>query len=222
MTTAQDPRPLALAYVRVSTEEQVREGASLAAQESALVLEAERRGFRVEVVRDEGVSAKNLRRPGLLAALDRLDRGEAAVLLAHRLDRLSRSVADFAGLLDRAQRKSWRLVVLDVDVDTATPSGEFLVSVMAAAAQFERRIIGQRTRDALAQRKAEGVRLGRPSSIPAEVVARIVADRSAGASLPKIADALTAESVPTAQGGARWYPSTVAKVLRGQDAQAAA
>jgi DNA invertase Pin-like site-specific DNA recombinase len=222
MTTAQDPRPLALAYVRVSTEEQVREGASLAAQEVALVLEAERRGFRVEVVRDEGVSAKNLRRPGLLAALERLDRGEAAVLLAHRLDRLSRSVADFAALLDRAQRKSWRLVVLDVDVDTATPSGEFLVSVMAAAAQFERRIIGQRTRDALAQRKAEGVRLGRPSSIPARVVARIVADRSAGTSLPKIADALTAESVPTAQGGVRWYPSTVAKVLKGQDAAAVA
>ena len=84
---------------------------------------------------------------------------------------------------------------------------------MASAAQWERRIIGQRTRDALAAKKAAGVRLGRPPAIPEHVVRRIVADREEGLSLGTIAEALTAEGVPTAQGGVRWYASTVRAVL---------
>lgn len=75
------PRPLALAYVRVSTDEQANEGASLDAQRAALTAEADRRGWDVELVADEGVSAKNLNRPGLADALVRLDRGDADVLL---------------------------------------------------------------------------------------------------------------------------------------------
>lgn len=223
MTSTQDPRPLALAYVRVSTQEQATEGASLDAQAVALVEAAERKGYRVEVVREEGRSGKTITgRPELLAALARLDRGEAAALFAQRLDRLSRSLADFASLLDRAKRKGWTVAVLDADVDTASPSGEFLVNVLASAAQYERRIIGARTRDALAQRRREGVRLGRPALLPSEVVARIVADRAEGHSLRAIADALTTEGVATSHGGSRWYASTVRQVLVGQDASSLA
>lgn len=218
--STQENRPLALAYVRVSTAEQATEGASLDAQAQALVEAAERKGFRVEVVREEGKSGKALSgRPVLAAALERLRTGEAVALYAQRLDRLSRSVADFAHLLDRAKRQGWTVAVLDADVDTATPSGEFLVNVLASAAQYERRIIGARTRDALAQRRREGVRLGRPSQLPAPVVARIVAARAAGESLRAIATALTLEEVPTAHNGSSWHASTVAKVLAGQDAQ---
>lgn len=218
--STQENRPLALAYVRVSTAEQATEGASLDAQAQALVEAAERKGFRVEVVREEGKSGKALSgRPVLAAALERLRTGEAVALYAQRLDRLSRSVADFAHLLDRAKRQGWTVAVLDADVDTATPSGEFLVNVLASAAQYERRIIGARTRDALAQRRREGVRLGRPSQLPVPVVARIVAARAAGESLRAIATALTLEEVPTAHNGSSWHASTVAKVLAGQDAQ---
>lgn len=222
--TTQSSKPLALAYVRVSTVEQAQEGASLDAQEAALVEAAERKGFRVEVVREEGRSGKSLNgRPALQDALARLDRGDAAALYAQRLDRLSRSVADFAHLLDRAKRKGWTVAVLDADVDTSTPSGEFLVNVLASAAQYERRIIGARTRDALAQRRREGVRLGRPSVLSRDVVARVVALRGTGASLRAIADSLNAEGVPTAhKEGAKWHASTVRKVLAGQDAQALA
>lgn len=221
--STQSSKPLALAYVRVSTTEQATEGASLDAQTAALVEAAERKGFRVEVVREEGKSGKSLNgRPALRDALQRLDRGEAAALYAQRLDRLSRSVADFAHLLDRAKRKGWTVAVLDADVDTSTPSGEFLVNVLASAAQYERRIIGARTRDALAQRKREGVRLGRPSTLPRNVVARVVALHSEGKSLRVIAEALNSEEVPTAHGGSKWHASTVRKVLAGQDAQALA
>jgi DNA invertase Pin-like site-specific DNA recombinase len=53
-----------------------------------------------------------------------------------KLDRLSRSLIDFAGLLEQARREYWNLVALDVGVDLPTPSGEFLASVMASAAQW--------------------------------------------------------------------------------------
>jgi len=90
--------------------------------------------------------------------------------MVSKLDRLSRSLLDFAGLMHRAQVGGWNVVALDLGIDLATPAGEFMASVMASAAQWERRIIGQRTRDALAVRKAEGHRLGRPSSLPREVL----------------------------------------------------
>ena len=98
-------------------------------------------------------------------------------------------------------------------VDTTTPVGEFTANVVASAAQYERRLIGQRTREALAAKRAAGVRLGRPSGLPTDVIARIVDERAQGLSLPAIARGLEADAVPTARGGGRWYPSTIAAVL---------
>lgn len=207
------PRPLALAYVRVSTADQVEHGASLDAQRATLTDEARRRGWDVEVVADEGLSAKSLNRPGLLSALARLDRGEADYLLAIRLDRVSRSVADFAGLLDRAQRKGWGLVLLSPNIDTADPAGRFTANVLASAAQYERELIGQRTREGMAQRKAEGVTMGRPVELAPEVAARITTLRAEGLSLAKIAARLTADGVRTARGGQEWRASSIARVL---------
>jgi DNA invertase Pin-like site-specific DNA recombinase len=91
--------------------------------------------------------------------------------------------------------------------------GRFLASVMASAAQWEREIIGQRTRDALAVKKAQGMRLGRPRVLPARVVTRIRRERERGLSLAAIANGLNRDGVGTAHGGARWYPSTVRAVL---------
>lgn len=207
------PRPLALAYVRVSTAEQANDGASLDAQRAALLAEARRRGWDVELAADEGYSAKDLNRPGLRDALERLDRGEADTLIAIRLDRVSRSVADFAGLLSRAKRKRWRLVLLSPNLDTEDAAGKFTAHVLAAAAEYERDLIGARTREGMAQRRAEGVHVGRPRSLPEGVVARIVHERASGATLRAIAEGLTADRVPTARGGATWATSTVQGVL---------
>jgi DNA invertase Pin-like site-specific DNA recombinase len=124
-------------------------------------------------------------------------------------------VRDFAGQLEGAQRHGWRLVLLDLG-DTSTPAGEMTANIIASAAQYERRLIGQRTREGLAAKRAAGVRLGRPSVLPAEVVGRIVNERADG--LRMIAEGLTADGVPTARGGAVWSTSTVQAVLRGQQA----
>ena len=206
-------RPLALAYVRVSTVEQATDGASLDAQRSALQAETTRRGWDLELVTDEGFSAKDLNRPGLTDALDRLDRGEADALLAIRLDRVSRSVADFAGLLARAKRRKWRLVLLSPNLDTEDAAGKFTAHVLAAAAEYERDLIGARTREGMAQRRAEGVHVGRPGSLPASVVRRILEERAGGSTLHSIAQRLTADAIPTARGGPSWSTSTIQGVL---------
>lgn len=215
MAPPKTPRviPLALGYVRVSTVEQAEFGASLDAQRATLVAEATRRGWDIDVVADEGHSAKSLNRPGLLSALERLDAGAADFLIAVRLDRISRSVSDFAGLLDRSVRRGWGLTLLSPNIDTSDPAGRFTGNVIAAAAQYERELIGVRTREGMAQRRAEGVKLGRPRTTPDEVIARIASAREAGRSLRAIAGELNAEGVPTSQGGARWYASTVKVAL---------
>lgn len=217
---AQDA-PTVIAYTRVSTAEQADSGLGLAAQRATIEAECDRRGWALaETYEDAGASGKSLTgRPALADALDALDAGKADVLVVAKLDRLSRSVGDAAGLLDRSQRRDWALVSCDLGVDTSTPAGEAMANVMATFSQLERRLIGQRTRDALAAKKAEGVKLGRPQTLPADIVDRIVSERDSGSSWSAIGRGLDTDQIPTAQGGKKWYPATVRKVY--QSAQAA-
>jgi DNA invertase Pin-like site-specific DNA recombinase len=206
----------AIGYLRVSTDEQADSRAGLEAQRAAILAEAERRGWHlVEVIEDAGFSGKDLNRPGIAAALDAMRRHRADTLVVAKLDRLSRSMLDFAALMDRASREHWALVALDLGVDTTTPAGEMMANVLATFAQFERRLIGQRTRDALAIKRASGTVLGRRRTMPDAVLARIRIERAEGRTLRAIADDLTADAIPTAQGGMRWYASTVLKALAG-------
>lgn len=203
-----------LGYVRVSTVEQADSGAGLAAQRQAIEWDCSRRGWQLaEVIEDAGYSARTLNRPGIARALELLDSGQAAGLIVAKLDRLSRSMLDFTALMDRAQRKGWDLVALDMGVDTSTPQGEMLANVLATFAQFERRLISQRTKDALAQKKAAGIKLGRPRLLPEPVRLRIAQQRADGMTLAAIADGLNRDHVCTAQGGKQWWPSTVRSVL---------
>jgi DNA invertase Pin-like site-specific DNA recombinase len=145
-------------------------GGGLAAQRATIEAEAERRGWDlVDTIEDRGYSARDLKRPGVQQALER---GEAGALVVAKLDRPSRSMLDFAGLMDRAQRQSWALVALDCAADTSTPGGEAMANVVATFAQFERRLIGERTRAAMQAKKAAEARFGRPCRVPDAVLAR--------------------------------------------------
>ena len=215
-TNATDAEPLrVIAYVRVSTEEQKRSGAGLAAQRRSIASACRERGWDlVRVEADEGVSAKSTKnRPALAHALEALEAGEAAGLIVAKLDRLSRSVRDFCEILDRSQRQRWALVCLDLGLDTSTPTGKFTAQIIAAVAELERELIGQRTREGLATKREEGVILGRPRSIPPALVERIRAMRAADTTLEGICAALNAEGVPTPRGGTEWRPSSIVRVL---------
>lgn len=215
--TSSEHQPLrAITYGRVSTGRQATSGGSLGDQREALAAVVAQRGWRhVDHVTDAGLSGKRMaNRPGLLKALDRLDGGEADVLVASKIDRVSRSTEDFARLLNRSEHKGWGLVVCDVDVDTTTAAGRLVVDVVSAAAQFESKRIGERVREVHARRRTEGKRAGQAPVLPEGVRHRIASERAAGRSLSVIATGLVDDGVPTARPGATWHASTIAHVLR--------
>jgi DNA invertase Pin-like site-specific DNA recombinase len=213
--------PGVLGYLRVSTDEQAASGLGLAAQRAAIVAECARRGLvLIDVMADEGVSGSVLDRPGLASVLDRLDRGEASVLMVAKLDRLTRSVEQAYALMDQSRRSGWALVALDLGVDTTTPAGEMMAGVASVFAQFERRLISQRTRDALAVIRAQGVQLGRPRTVGADARARIVELRATGLAWQAVADTMASERWATGQGG-RWLANTCRRIALADDGAAA-
>jgi len=202
-------------YIRVSTSEQADSGAGLEAQRAAITSEAVRRGWQlVHVFEDAGASGKSLNdRRGLQRALEAVEAGMADGLVVAKLDRLSRSLLDFAALMERARKRGWNLIALDLSVDTSTPAGEMMASVLATFAQFERRLIGQRTKDALAVKRAQGVQLGRPRAMSVDTVERIHELRRLGMSVSDIAHELNAMGIPTATGRGRWHSPGVKRAL---------
>jgi len=138
-------KPLALLYVRVSTNRQAKSGHSIDSQPALLTEAAEREGFQVEVITETG-SGRNTARPGLNGALDRLASGEAQALYALDTDRLARSTMHLLDISQRAVKEKWRLVITTAQVDTSTPSGEAFLTMAAAFAQFESRMISERVK----------------------------------------------------------------------------
>lgn len=201
-----------IAYRRVSTQDQGDSGAGLQAQESAIRREAQARGWTVvDWFHDVASGGSMDKRPQLDNAIRRLQAGDAEALVVAKLDRLSRSTIDFATLMHKARAEGWGLVILDLGIDLATPAGEMVATIMASLAQWERRVISQRTRDALAERKARGTQLGRPRGVSDEAMVVIRSMRDRGSGWRAIAAELTRLGIPTAQSG-QWHPATVRKI----------
>lgn len=205
-----------LGYVRISKADHARdESIGIEAQRAAIRAYVDAQGWEVAAwYSDDGVTGGHLRRPGITAALRELKARRADALVVAKLDRLSRSVLDLAGLLDTSRRQRWDLVVLNMQLDTSTATGKLMAHMLSAVAEFERDIISERTRAALAVRKEEGAQLGHPSTISADVAERIVAAHRAGLSFSAIARDLDADTVPTPTGAARWHHSVIAGVVR--------
>lgn len=207
--SASDRRARMLLYVRVSTDEQHN---GIPAQTAELRRAAKFQDWQVlEVVADKGASGKDLNRPGLRRALELIAAGGADGLAVSKLDRLSRSVVDAGAIAEWFEAAGARLVALDLNVDTSTPTGRMMLNLMATLGQWERETIGQRTRDGLAAVRARGKPTGRPAVADhPELCARIRELRGEGGwTLQAIADQLNAEQVPTLRGGKLWRVSSV-------------
>jgi len=206
---------IAFGYVRVSTTEQAAGGLGLDAQRHAIRTACEQRGWILRAVyEDAGVSSTAAHRPGLESALAACRSHEDALLIVAKLDRLSRSMLEFATLVERMKHEPWRLVALDLGVDTTTPNGEFVANVMSSFAQFERQMISVHTREALAAARERGVRVGRRTTLPEATRSLILQlHESDGWTATAIAKHLEESRVPAPQGGARWHTSTVTRVI---------
>lgn len=209
---------IALLYARVSTQLQVNDGVSLDVQERQLQQAAELAGFtEFELVREEGRSGKSISgRPALTSALKRLDAGEAKALFVTRIDRLARSTQDFLSVVDRANKNEWRLVMLDLNLDTSSYQGRFVVTIMSALAEMERGIIASRQKEVHEDRRKRGVvwgvDIGPMNKTPDDIRERVKLERAAGLSYNKIAQGLNRDEVK-GQNGGKWYPTTVKNLL---------
>ena len=209
-----------IGYSRVSTEEQAASGLGLDAQRGTIQRYADAHGWQVVWCEDAGLSAKSLDRPQLQAALARLEsnhkKRDVDGIVVAKLDRLSRSVVDFAGLLELARAKKWSLVAIDLGVDTSTPTGELVANVMMSVAQWERRVIGERTSAAMQAAKRQGRHMGRVSALPPTTGNRLLTLRATH-TLAGTAAQLRAEGLTTASG-APWSANAVAKVQKRMEA----
>ena len=209
---------IALLYARVSTQLQVNDGVSLDVQERQLLQAAEAAGYtKTEIIREEGRSGKSISgRPALTGALKRLDAGEASALFVTRIDRLARSTKVFLSIIDRANANIWRLVMLDLYLDTASYQGRFVVTIMSALAEMERGIISERQKDVHKDRRERGIKwgvdMGPKNKTPEEIKQRILSERASGASYRKIADGLNKEEIPT-QNGRQWHATTIKNLI---------
>lgn len=202
------------AYIRVSTQDQAENGHGLDAQRAAIAKGiAARKGWTLgRVVLEEGSSVR--KRPALAALLEEMDAGTYDVLMVSKLDRLSRSTLEFMTLVERARREGWRLVMLEPDLDIETPMGECMVTVLAAFATMERRLISQRTKEGLAAAIAKGAKPGRPVQMDPRTEAYIGELRAQGVSLRKICARLEEEGIPTPSGTGSWEPKAVMRALK--------
>jgi len=234
------PPTRVVGYIRVSTEQQANEGVSLEAQRTKLTAYAVALDLElVAVFEDAGLSAKTLQRPGLAAALELLDAGGADGLVVTKLDRLTRSVRDLGELVERYFSDHFSLLSVNDAIDTRTAAGRLVLHVLAAVSQWEREATAERTRDALGQLRARGLRLGgeglgwRRSEArddgghrtlerladEADTITRIRRLNAEGRSLREIADIMETEGQRTKRGG-RWHATTIMRVLaRGEDQQ---
>lgn len=202
----------AIGYCRVSTDEQGRSGLGLEAQREAIESEVSRRGWTLGQVYTDVASGKSMRRRTHFGtALRALADKEADILVVAKLDRLSRSVSDFCEILALSRAEGWELDVCDVSVDTTTPSGKMLAQMLVVMAEWEREMIADRVKSALAQARSRGATLGRPRGVSEETLRLIRVMRRAEHSWGAIAETLTREGVATAQGG-QWRASTVRKL----------
>ena len=220
----------AIAYIRVSTMEQATEGVSLEAQQARIAAWCESNGYKLaEVCIDAGLSGSRMdNRPELQRALDAIKKGNA--LVVYSLSRLGRSTKDILNISDLLQIRKADLVSLSEQFDTTTAAGKLMFGMLALLAEFERGLVSERTKMALAQKKANGetyspvpfgYREEEGRLIEAEHETRVVVDilqsRKAGRSYSAIAKQLNQEGIPSKRGG-QWYASTVHYLVKRQAA----
>ena len=216
----------AIGYIRVSTEQQADEGVSLAAQRAKITAWCELNDYElIAIYEDAGISGKTVsKRPQLQAALAEMKKGMA--LVVYSLSRLARSTKNCIEIADELKATGSDLVSLTEKIDTSSAMGEFFFTLIAALGQMERKVIGERTKAALAHKKAIGEKY---APVPfgyeeinkrlevvkheADLVAEIFSKRASGETLQSIALALNEQGVIGKQGG-KWYASSVSCILK--------
>ncbi|WP_334139560.1 recombinase family protein [Thermovirga lienii] len=228
-----DPACCAVCYVRVSTDEQVKEGVSLSAQEERVLSYCRMHELHVvEVVREEGVSGGKplYLRPAGVAIHNLILQGAVKHVVAYRLDRLFRDIIDALSITKEWDKLGVSLHLVDMGgqaINTNTAMGRFFMSTMAGVAELERNLIAERIAMSMKYKKKSyqiysrvpfGFKREGDALVPdpkeIEWVKFIFEKRQAGWSLRDIASWLNVMRVPVKGKGKKWYACTVRYILQ--------
>ena len=207
----------AIAYVRVSTTLQASEGISLDNQIIKVKAYCELNDLElVSIVKDEGISAKNLKgRPNAIAMLNEAVKNKYCIIV-YKLDRMFRNTVDALTTISQMDKKGVVFHSINEKLDTSSAMGKFFITMLAALAELERNVVSERTKDALQNKKSQGFRVG---NIPfgwslGELDQKLIKNKdeqvilkkmkslkSKGLSFQKIADSLNLKGLSTRTGG---------------------
>jgi len=218
----------AIGYSRVSTEDQAKHGVSLDNQDNKIRLQADLADYHlVEIIRDAGHSAKNMKRPGIERVIQAVNAGAVDAVIIYKLDRLTRSVADLDRFIRLLNKKDIALISVKDSIDTKTAGGRMVLNVLASISQWEREAIGERTADALRHKRDRGEYTGGDVPFGFDKNGRHLVENKAeqkairlmknlrgrGYSYRAIARRLEKRGTKTKRGGLKWYAQTVKQVL---------
>lgn len=229
----------AICYARVSTDKQADGGVSLEDQVERTQARVKADAFTlVDAVVDDGYSASSLDRPGIQQVLRLVRKRQIDVIVVTKLDRLTRSVRDFADLLELFEKQGISLVSLGEGVDTSSAIGRMVLNVMMSICQWFREEIAEKTATALAHKKRKGEKVGgrvpfgfdvvergsRPNGTSIKVLVRNEAEqavldemfrlRAQGLSFSQIAEALNRRKITTKEGSL-WVRQYIHRVMAG-------
>ncbi len=224
---------VAIGYVRVSTEDQAKEGVSLDNQKSKIEAYCQLKDLQLsEIIEDAGISAKNLKRPGVQRVLKLSKKKQIDAVVVYKLDRIFRSTVDALETTKMFEKWGVSFHSIEETLDTQSAMGRFFFTLTAALAEMERRIIGERTKAALSHKRSRNEKTGgdvpygydlSPAGIlikndSEQKVIRLIRQLDKdGMSLRKICRELEKLEYPTKRGNSIWHPQTISKILKRQD-----
>jgi len=217
----------AIGYVRVSTDEQAREGISLENQEAKIKAYCELNGLELkEVVADEGLSAKNLNRPGIKKILSQAWDKEIDAIVVYKLDRAFRSTIDALEVTSELDRCGVGFHSINERLDTKSPLGKLFFTLIAGVAEMERGVIAERTSDALRRKIEKGEHVGHiPYGyqmengklipfLPEQEIIKLAKElRVRGYTFQAIAEEFKTRGIRTKRGKNQWYPTSIKNIL---------
>jgi len=219
----------AVSYVRVSTEDQAKEGVSLDNQREKIKSYCQLKDLTlIKTIEDAG-SAKNLNRKGVQKVLKMARKKEIDAVVVFKLDRMFRSTVDAIETTKMFDKWGISFHSIHETLDTQSAMGRFFFTLTAALAEMERRVIGERTKAALAYKRSRNEKTG--GDIPygfnltengllveneneQEVIRLIHRLKQQGLSLRKISKKLEQEGFKTKRGNGHWHPQTVFAILK--------
>jgi site-specific DNA recombinase len=227
---------IAIGYVRCSTQEQADSGLGMDAQSERIRAYCTLRGLTLhDIVSDPGVSGGRplASRTGGRRLIATIRKRKAAAVVMLKLDRMFRNAGDCLTTVEEWERQGVSLHVIDLGgnaIDTTSAAGRFMLVVLAGAAEMERNLTRERTRSAMAVKRANGQLIGAvpygynladdgrsltPNLDEQTVIREIQAFRDIGKTLSAIAETLTTTGIPTKTGRSkRWTHQAVARILR--------